>query len=310
MVLDPQIKNFLDLVSKLPQPDLSKITPQEFRNLFKQASLMLISSKIEVKNVRDLEISVNGGKIKLRIYEPIKGEKPYPAIVYYHGGGFVLGDLDTYDNVCRLLANSSECLVISVDYRLAPEYKFPVAVYDSYEALKWVYLNANKIDANESKIAVAGDSAGGNLATVVSIVSRDKKEEIVKYQVLIYPVVNMLDLSPSVVEFSEGYFLTFEQMSWFGRQYFKDPKDYLHPYASPLFADLSNLPPALIITAEYDPLRDQGETYANILKSKGNLVTCIRYQGMIHGFINLIDLVETSKVAIYNIAGAIRRHLK
>mgnify|MGYP000342017632 CR=1 FL=1 len=305
MSLDPQIKEVLKVISSF-QIDLNKITPQEYRNLFRQAALSMIEKKIEVKNTQDLFIDSDGEKIRLRIYEPLNCKEPYPITIYYHGGGFVLGDVDVYDNVCRMLANLSNSLVVSVDYRLAPEYKFPTQVKDCYNALKWVHENAWKIKGDSSKIIVAGDSAGGNLASVVSIVARDRNEKLIRAQVLIYPVVNMLDLSPSVIEFSEGYFLTLEQMLWFNKHYFSDLKDAMNPYASPIFAELKDLPPALIITAEYDPLRDQAETFAKILRSKGNNVTCIRANGLIHGFINFFEFVESAKTMLAIIAGFIR----
>jgi acetyl esterase len=305
MALDPQIKEILKVISSF-QIDLNKITPQEYRNLFKQAALSMMEKKIEVKNTKDLFIDSDGEKIRLRIYEPLNGKEPYPITIYYHGGGFVLGDVDVYDNVCRMLANLSNSLVVSVDYRLAPEYKFPTQVKDCYNALKWIHENASKIKGDDSKIIVAGDSAGGNLASAVSIFARDRNERNIKAQVLIYPVVNMLDLSPSFVEFSELYFLTLEQMLWFNKHYFNDPKDAMNPYASPIFAELKDLPPALIITAEYDPLRDQAETFAKILRSKGNNVTCIRANGLIHGFINFFEFVESAKVMLAIIAGFIR----
>lgn len=305
MSLDPQIKEVLKVISSF-QIDLNKITPQEYRNLFRQAALSMIEKKIEVKNTQDLFIDSDGEKIRLRIYEPLNCKEPYPITIYYHGGGFVLGDVDVYDNVCRMLANLSNSLVVSVDYRLAPEYKFPTQVKDCYNALKWVHENAWKIKGDSSKIIVAGDSAGGNLASVVSIVARDRNEKLIRAQVLIYPVVNMLDLSPSVIEFSEVYFLTLEQMLWFNKHYFSDLKDAMNPYASPIFAELKDLPPALIITAEYDPLRDQAETFAKILRSKGNNVTCIRANGLIHGFINFFEFVESAKTMLAIIAGFIR----
>jgi len=305
MSLDPQIKEVLKVISSF-QIDLNKITPQEYRNLFRQAALSMIEKKIEVKNTQDLFIDSDGEKIRLRIYEPLNCKEPYPITIYYHGGGFLLGDVDVYDNVCRMLANLSNSLVVSVDYRLAPEYKFPTQVKDCYNALKWVHENAWKIKGDSSKIIVAGDSAGGNLASVVSIVARDRNEKLIRAQVLIYPVVNMLDLSPSVIEFSEVYFLTLEQMLWFNKHYFSDLKDAMNPYASPIFAELKDLPPALIITAEYDPLRDQAETFAKILRSKGNNVTCIRANGLIHGFINFFEFVESAKTMLAIIAGFIR----
>jgi Esterase/lipase len=257
-----------------------------------------------IHRVEDFNVAVKNGEIKVRVYTP--GDKgPFPIIVYYHGGGFVFGSIETHDNVCRLLSRLSRSIVVSVDYRLAPENKFPVAVEDSYEALKWVANNAGKIEGDSSRICVAGDSAGGNLAAVMSIIDRDKKEGLIKFQALIYPATDMLDRSPSLFEFSEGYFLTLEAINWFGRQYLKGIEDALNPHASPMRAELRGLPESLIITAEYDPIRDQGETYAHILKINGNKVTSIRYNGMIHGFISLYNLVQSGREAIANIAGSV-----
>jgi len=207
------------------------------------------------------------------------------------------------------LANLSGAVVVSVDYRLAPEHKFPAAVEDAYDAAKWVADNYDKLGVDNGKIAVAGDSAGGNLAAVTAIMARDRGESFVKYQVLIYPAVNLTG-SPTVsrVEYSgpEYVILTADIMAWFGRQYFSKPQDALSPYASPIFADLSNLPPALVITAEYDPLRDEGELYAHLLKTRGVRAVAVRYNGVIHGFVNFYPILEEGREAISQIAASIK----
>jgi len=306
MPLDPQIKEMLNKIS-LPKIDLSKISIEDFRKSANQ--LFNYPVQEPIGKTQDMEINGSNGKIRIRIYFPIEYKKKYSIIMYYHGGGFVFGNIETHDNICRLLSNMSGFAVISVDYRLAPEYKFPTAVIDSYDAVRWVADNGDKLDLDTSKIAVAGDSAGGNISASISLMDRDKGENIIKYQALIYPATNMVDNSPSINEFGEGYFLTYELMRFFGLSYFKEAKDALNPYASPIFGNLDKLPPSIVITAEYDPLRDQGELYSYLLRKNGNISTCTRYKGMIHGFLSFYRYVDAGKDAMAQIAGVLRYKL-
>ena len=235
------------------------------------------------------------------------GPGPFPILVFFHGGGFVIGDLDSMDAPCRALANRAGCLVVSVDYRRAPEHKFPTATEDCYAAVRWVAENAASLNGDSARIAVGGDSAGGNLAAVVALMARDRGGPPLRYQLLIYPATNHDFTTASCQENAEGYFLTTADSRWFWSQYLRDENDAANPYASPLRAeDLSGLPPALIITAEYDPLRDEGEAYAERLRQAGVAAEAKRYDGMIHGFFQMGAVIDRGKQAIEDAAQALR----
>nr|WP_243236974.1 alpha/beta hydrolase [Heliobacterium chlorum] len=252
---------------------------------------------------------VNERKIPIRIYTP-KGSAPHPVLVFFHGGGFVVGNLDTHDAFCREMAQSARCAVISVDYRLAPEHKFPAAVEDAYDAVTWVHDHAEEFQIDKERIAVGGDSAGGNLATVVAIHAKERGFPQIVYQLLYYPSTNFLGETASIREFGKGFLLTTELMKWFARHYLRDDEDRKNPYASPLlYPDLHGLPPAMIITAEYDPLRDDGEMYAKKLEEAGVPVTLRRYNGMIHGFASLLDHFDQAKRAIEDGANQLKNIL-
>ncbi len=239
----------------------------------------------EVGSVEDRTIPANGADIPVRIYRPAGATGTLPVLVWYHGGGWVIGSLDGADFGCRLMTNASGCVVISVDYRLAPESKFPTAADDCYEVTKWVSEHAAELGVDASKLAVGGDSAGGNLAAVVSQMARDAGGPAIAFQALVYPVTHHNYDTVSYTDNAEGYLLTKASMVWFWNHYLRDESDGRHPKASPiLHENLSNLPPAVVITAEYDPLRDEGEAYAKRLKECGVPVQFQRYDGQIHGF--------------------------
>jgi acetyl esterase len=231
-------------------------------------------------------------------------------VVYYHGGGWVLGDLETHDATCRRLANASDCIVVAVDYRLAPEHKFPAAVEDCYAAALWAAENAASLGVDAARVAVAGDSAGGNLAAVVSLLAKQRGGPPLAHQALIYPVTDFDFQRPSYQENAEGYLLTRQAMEWFWRQYLNDDAEGADPLASPLRApDLRGLPPATVITAEYDPLRDEGEVYAERLAQAGVPTTCVRYLGQIHGFISLEHLLPAGRQALLALGATLRAAL-
>jgi acetyl esterase len=237
-----------------------------------------------VKRVEDRTIPGPDGEIRVRIYWP-ETEGTRPLLVWYHGGGWVIGDLDGADYACRMLTNAAEAIVMSVDYGLAPEKKFPSAPQECFAALKWAAEHASELNADASKIAVGGDSAGGNLAAVVAVMARDQGGPKLSFQLLVYPVTDYDFSTPSYTENASGYLLTKDSMEWFWGHYVNSPEDARHPHASPMqTADLSALPPALVLTAEYDPLRDEGEAYAKRLIEAGVDVTAKRYDGQIHGF--------------------------
>lgn len=304
MALDPQAKFLLEQMEAAGAPPMSSLSPEEARLTTDFSTLA--GNPEAVEKVENRTIPGPSGEIPVRIYTP-EGEGPFPSLVYYHGGGWVIGDLDTVDVPCRLLANRANCVVVSVDYRLAPEHKFPAAADDAYAAAKWVVENGPSIQVDPSRVAVGGDSAGGNLAAVVSLMARDKNEIDLAYQLLIYPVTNHSYETLSYRDNADGYLLTKDSMIWFWDYYLRDAEDGKNPYASPLQAeDLSGLPPAFVITAEFDPLRDEGEAYAQRLKEAGVQVEVTRYNGMIHGFFWMPGALEQGMKAVNQAADALK----
>ncbi|HEX7733606.1 MAG TPA: alpha/beta hydrolase fold domain-containing protein [Ktedonobacteraceae bacterium] len=305
MPLDPQTREYLDQMAALNMPPLSALQPEVMRQLI-AAQVASEPPGEPVARVEDRTIPGPAGEIPVRIYTP-EGEGPFPLLVYFHGGGWVICDLDTHDSGCRSLCNGAGCVVVSVDYRLAPEHKFPAAVEDCYAATSWVAEHAAEIDGDAAHLAVGGDSAGGNLTAVVAQLARDQHGPRLFLQLLIYPATNFTAQTPSKKENAEGYFLTVEDMDWFEGHYLNSQEDRLNPLASPLLAsDLSNLPPALILTAEYDPLRDEGEQYGQRLQEAGVPVTMRRYDGLIHGFFNSALIIDAARRAVEETSRALR----
>ena len=238
-----------------------------------------------VGSVEDRTIVVDGVSIPIRVYRPVGASGALPVLVWYHGGGWVIGNLDSADGACRVLTNASGAAVVSVDYRLAPEHKFPAAADDSFAATKWVVEHAAELGVDGSRLAIGGDSAGGNLAAVVAQMAKQAGGPAIRLQVLIYPVTDYSFETPSYAANAEGFLLTKASMEWFWGHYLEVQSHGEHPKASPLREpDLAGLPPAFVVTAEYDPLRDEGEAYANRLKECGVKVQAKRYDGQIHGF--------------------------
>lgn len=306
MALDPQARKLLDMMAAAGAPPVHTRTPQEARDAFVVAPLA--GAPQAVAGVEDRVIRLGDAPpVAVRIYTP-HGTGPFPVLVYYHGGGWVIGDLDTVDVPCRHLANRAGCVVVSVDYRRAPEHKFPAAADDAFLAARWVAANAASIGADPARIAVGGDSAGGNLAAVVALMARDTGAIRLHYQMLLYPVTHHAFDTPSYTENADGYFLTRDHMAWFWNHYLADVADGRHPYASPLLASShADLPPALVVTAEYDPLRDEGEVYAARLAEANVAVDCVRYEGMIHGFCWMPGVLEQGARAL-DAAGDALRH--
>jgi len=259
-----------------------------------------------VGKVEDRMIPGADGEIPVRVYTP-EGAGPFPVLIYYHGGGWVIGNLDAYDPTCRALTNAARCVVASIAYRLAPEHKFPAAPEDCYAALQWVGANAAAINGDPTRIAIGGDSAGGNLTAVVAQMSRDRGGVRPVYQLLVYPVTDYRYDTPSYRENADGYLLTKDAMVWFWNHYLSSEADGNSPLASPLRAgNFRDLPPALVITAEFDPLRDEGEAYAAKLQDAGVPVTLSRYDGMIHGFFSLGAVLGQGQHAIAEAAARLR----
>jgi acetyl esterase len=244
--------------------------------------------------------------LPVRIYTP-NGSGLFPVLVWFHGGGWVVGDLDTADATSRNLTVAANCVVVSVDYRLAPETKFPGPAEDCYAATQWVEQNAASINVDPGRIAVGGDSAGGNLAAAVSLMARDRGVSLPVFQLLVYPVTDRNFESKSYVSNAEGYQLTRDGMAWYWDHYLKNDADASNPYAAPLQApELSGLPPALVITAEYDPLRDEGEAYAHRLEAAGVPTVYTRYDGMIHGFFGMAAAIDKGKQAVDQASSALQ----
>ncbi|HEY5347634.1 MAG TPA: alpha/beta hydrolase, partial [Rhizomicrobium sp.] len=257
----------------------------------------------------DRRIPGPGGEIGIRIYTPLNApEGPLPGLVFFHGGGFVLGDLDTHDGLCRALCNESGCRTVSVDYRLAPEHPFPAAVEDSWAATQWVAQNAASLGIDAARLAVGGDSAGGNLAAVVAQLANGGGPKLV-YQLLIYPVAQMASdgETASMRENAKGYFLERESMDWYTRCYAPDPEHRGDPRLSPLLCkDLAGLPPAYVVTAGYDPLHDEGRDYADALAKAGVPVTYVNYPGMIHGFFSFRGYIPKAREAVAAAGASLR----
>ncbi|MFE8702819.1 alpha/beta hydrolase [Cytobacillus sp. FJAT-54145] len=288
--LNPKMKFFLENLMPV-YPEGYTPTLEDIRN---RASVVPPSAIEPVHQVTDRKIPGQDNDIPIRVYTP-EGEGPFPVIVYFHGGGFVYGDLNTHDAVCRSIVKASGQVLVAVDYRLAPENPFPAAPFDCYAAAKWVYEHSEELNVDNTKLSVAGDSAGGNLATVVSLLAKEYGGLTISKQVLLYPVVDHYepDKYESYKENGSGYFLTTESMALFSKLYVQTPIPGKGYYAAPIQApDLSGLPPALVITAEYDPLRDEGELYAEKLREAGVPVVVKREEGQIHGFFNLFNLID------------------
>ena len=296
MSLDPVVEVLLGQLAEAGGLPLNEMSPSEGRAMYQAMNADAV--KQELTEVTDSDAA----GVPIRIYRP-SAQDNLACIVFYHGGGWVIGDLETHDAPCRRLANATGAIVVAVDYRLAPEHPFPAAQDDCYTATCWVANNAANLNIDPSKIAVAGDSAGGNLAAVVSLRARDENGPKIAHQLLIYPATDAAMNTQSFTDNADGYMLTRESMAWFWQNYLgTDPADagnQTNPLASPLMAkSLENLPPATVITAEFDPLRDEGEAYGAKLKAAGNETQVVREDGLIHGFISLVDGVPAADKAV------------
>jgi acetyl esterase len=296
MPVDPQIQMLLDLGAKLPQ--LHTLSVEEARAQYAARDFPGLR-KPDVARVVNRDMQGPGGSLGLRIYTP-HGDGPHPLMVFFHGSGFVICSLDTHDGICRNLCAGTGCVVVSVDYRLAPEHKFPAAPEDCLAATRWAVANAAALGADPSRVLVAGDSAGGNLAAVTAIRIRDEGGPRLVGQLLIYPVTDHYDANmPSMTENAEGYGLGRDGMIWFWNHYLNSAAEGAHPHASPnRVANLGGLPPALVVTAQYDPLRDEGEYYAARLREAGVPTEMKRWDGVNHGFFFWPGVVDRASAAM------------
>ena len=302
MPLHPQAQALCDLVNAMGEVTRSNEGLQEMRDGFSTLVAMAAGEEQAVFAVED----VDADGVPARVYRP-SPDPDRPVIVYFHGGGWTIGTVDQYDLVVRQIANATDAIVVSVDYRLAPEHPFPAAVDDCWRALVWTAKNASSFGGDGSRLAVMGDSAGGNLAAVCALLARDAGTPDLAMQVLVYPVVDCEFDTPSYRENGKGYLLTADDMHWFFSCYLgdgADPADWrISPHRSP---DLYGVAPAVVVTAEYDPLRDEGQAYARRLETAGVSVTHIPYEGMIHAFFGLSAAFDASRDALQRVSAELR----
>ncbi|MDT7747855.1 MAG: acetyl esterase [Pseudonocardiales bacterium] len=306
MPVHPEAQGLLDALAEAGLPATEEMTVPAARAAT-AGFLALQGEPVEVASVQDRTVPGPAGEIPVRVYTPA-GEGPFPVVVYFHGGGWVIGDLEVVDQPCRQLASAAGAIVVSVDYRLAPEHRYPAAFDDSYAATVWVGAHAAEIGGDPARLAVAGDSAGGNLAAAVALAARDRGGPELAAQLLIYPVTDFNFGTASYQDNREGYLLTKGSMQWFWAHYLGAQDLDKDPYACPLRADsLVGLPPAYVATSEYDPLRDEGEAYARRLEEAGVAVTAKRFDGMLHGFFWMLAAVPSAAGVLDDMVGVLRK---
>ena len=298
-ILDPQVKAVLDGASG---PSWEEIPLDQARAAYLEGLPAVVGPALPVHVIEELVLGLRGRELKARLFRP-SGDANLPIVVHFHGGGFVLGGEGSHDNLCRRMCSASGAMVLAVDYRLAPEHPFPAAVFDAFDSIEWLHNNANTLGCDMNRLALSGDSAGGNLAAVTAVRMRDVGMTPAKAQVLMYPLTNTAMDTASYIEFADGYRLTRKQMQAFFERYLKEPKDYNNALAAPLLtSDLSNLPPTLVITAGFDPLRDEARAYAERLREEGNEVDAREFSGMVHSFCNMCGVLDKGCEAVEQIS--------
>jgi acetyl esterase len=308
MSLDPHVKGFLNKLGASRRPKSWQLTPIEAREAFLALANAVDAKDISIGRIENGELSGPGGRLAYRIYTPFAAaDELLPGLVYFHGGGFVVGSLDTHEGLCRILANESGCRVVSVNYRLAPEHKFPAALDDAYAATKWIAERALELGIDPSRLAVGGDSSGGTLAAVVCQLAKQAGGPKLALQVLFCPPMDAAAETESMRDFAEGFFLEKKGLDA-GLNYYRSPDvDLIDPRMSPLrAADVADLPPAHIHTAEFDPLRDEGKAYADRLRRAGVSVRYTCHEGMIHHFYAMANAIPYARIALRDAGAAIR----
>ncbi|SIT39434.1 Carboxylesterase NlhH [Paraburkholderia ribeironis] len=313
MPLNPKIELVLDMIARAKRPHYHQMSAQQARASYEKSAPILEIPDAPMFTLEDLRIPTrDGATIRVRLYQATEPSwaEPMPALLYYHGGGFTVGSVDTHDALCRMLARDGRCTVLSVDYRLAPEYKFPTAVDDAFDALRWLHANAAAYGVDAGRLAVGGDSAGGTLATVCAVLARDAGIGLA-LQLLIYPGTTGHQQTDSHSRLADGFLLSGDTIQWFFEQYVRDHADRDDWRFAPLDGergapDFSGVAPAWIATAEYDPLSDEGDAYAAKLHAAGNPVTLTRYRGMIHEFFKMGGFVPEVANAHADAAAALR----
>jgi acetyl esterase len=309
MPFDPQVQALRERVVAAGAPPLYTLPVDEARAADLAAIRDAAGTGEPVHEVIDRHVPGPDGDLPVRIYRPVSTTEPLPTVVYFFGGGWTLGSIDTSDEICRHLANSVPAQVITVGYRLAPEHRFPAAVHDCYTATSWIADNAGELGADRARLAVAGDSAGGNLAAVVALLARERGGPDLAAQVLVYPNTVYRGDTESMRDNDDEALFNRRSVAWYWSHYLATPEDGLDPLVSPLFAeDLGALPPALVITAEYDPLRDEGEQYAERLRAAGVPVVATRYPGMVHGFFAMAGILDGGRLARGQVSSFLRDH--
>jgi acetyl esterase len=314
MPLNPKIEQVLDMTARAKRLPYHDLTAQQARAAYEMSAPILEIPSAPMFSVEDLTLPTrDAATICARLYQPFEQSwaEPAPALVYYHGGGFTVGSVDTHDALCRMFARDARCVVLSVDYRLAPEHKFPTAVHDAFDALSWLHANAGLYGVDPGRMAIGGDSAGGTLATVCAVLARDAGLPKLALQLLIYPGTTGYQQTDSHARLADGYLLSGATIQWFFKQYVRDAGDRDDWRFAPLDGTrgapaFSDLAPAWIATAEYDPLSDEGVAYAEKLRAAGNEVTLKRYTGMIHEFFKMGGFVPDVVQAHSDAARALR----
>ena len=303
-MLDPQARALIDLMIERGVPPTHTLTPAQARSFYRDRRGFTQPEPPPMAEVQDLM----AGSVPVRLYRPTATQTPQPVLVYLHGGGWTIGDLDTHDVLCRQLARDGACAVVSVDYRMGPEHRFPAAVEDCVEAFAWVQSQAQALHLDASRMAVGGDSAGGNLAAALCLVQREAGRPLPAFQLLIYPATDMRAVAPSHTTNGQGYMLTNDSIHWYRGNYIGDQADWSDWRASPLLAQShAGLPPALVLTAGFDPLRDEGLQYANALSAAGVPTQYVCFERQIHGFITMGRVIEEAHTAVGLCGAALRR---